>query len=113
MAKKKVMDNLAKDAAAALAAGMSYGRWKAMQGEPVKVEPKKTELPDGWKVCPWCGKAYKPKRCSNSRQIYCELECQKAAQRERDRGKRNEYYRSYQEKKRAAQDGEQEKEVVE
>ena len=32
-AKKKEMDNLAKDAAAAKAAGMSYGQWKAMQEE--------------------------------------------------------------------------------
>ena len=29
-------DKLAQDAAAALAAGMSYGKWKAMQ-EPVKI----------------------------------------------------------------------------
>ena len=34
MAKRKEMDNLAKDAAAALAAGMSYGYWmrEALRG---------------------------------------------------------------------------------
>ena len=36
--KKKELDKLAKDAAAALAAGMSYGRWKAMQDFPVVIE---------------------------------------------------------------------------
>lgn len=39
--KKKEMDNLAKDAAAALAAGMSYGKWKAMQEQPEVREKKK------------------------------------------------------------------------
>lgn len=99
MAKKKAMDKLAQDAAAALAAGMSYGKWKAMQ-DPVKIE-KKEEIPDGWKVCPQCGKAYKPKNCSNSKQIYCEIGCQKAAQRERDRDKNREYYREYMARRRA------------
>lgn len=99
MAKKKEMDKLAKDAAAALAAGMSYGKWKAMHGNT--MPEKKEEIPDGWKVCPRCGKLYKPKRFSNSRQIYCEIGYQKAAQREKDRGKYNEYYRKYQAKKRA------------
>lgn len=53
MAKKKEMDNLAKDAAAALAAGMSYGKWKAMQ-DPVKIEePNPDEIPEGYKICEW------------------------------------------------------------
>lgn len=35
------MDNLARDAAEALKANMTYGKWKAMQN-PVKVEKKET-----------------------------------------------------------------------
>lgn len=103
MAKKKEMDNLAKDAAAALAAGMSYGYWKAMQDKPVVIE-KKEGPPEGWKVCPRCGKEFKPTQ-KRGKQIYCELECQKEAQRERYRAtdKYKEYYRSYMEKKRADQ----------
>ena len=102
MARKREMDNLAKDAAAALAAGMSYGKWKAMQGEPVQTT-KPNELLEGWKVCPQCGKAYKPKKYSNNRQIYCEVACQKAAQRVRDKGKYDEYYRTHMREKRAKQ----------
>ena len=99
MAEKKEMDNLAKDAAAALAASMSYGKWKAMQDKPVVVEKKET-LQEGWRVCPRCGKAFKPKtRCS--KQIYCELACQKAAQRDRDREKYRDYYRNLMREKRA------------
>lgn len=82
MARKKEMDNLSKDAAAALAAGMSYGKWKAMQ-RPVTFEKA---IPDGWQVCPQCGKAFKPKIKNN--QIYCEIGCQRAAEVERRRKKR-------------------------
>lgn len=99
--KKKEMDNLAKDAAAALAAGMSYGYWKAMQDKPVVIE-KKEEIPEGWKVCPHCGKEFKPSQ-KGSKQIYCELGCQKAAQAKRYKttDKYKEYYRNYMERKRA------------
>ena len=74
---KREMDNLAKDAAAALAAGMSYGKWKAMQ-DPVKIE-REPGLPTGWKRCRWCNEPFvaKPK------QQYCGVYCQKTAQRER------------------------------
>lgn len=82
MAKKKEMDNLAKDAAAALAAGMSYGRYKAMQGEPKKVVTVEG-LPKGWKRCLWCNTPFKPTKD----QKYCELFCQKAAQRDREKQK--------------------------
>ena len=76
MARKKEMDNLAKDAAAALAAGMSYGKWKAMQGY---TEVKKAdEIPKGWRACKVCGKIFKP----TNKQIYCEYACQKTAQKE-------------------------------
>ena len=50
------MDNLAKDAKSARGAGMSYGKWKAMQ--PV-VEFGESKLPDGWRRCVVCGKPFK------------------------------------------------------
>ena len=100
MAKKtKEMDNLAKDAAAALAAGMSYGKWKAMQENPVPVK-KKEELQEGWRACKRCGKHFQVKKYSK-RQMYCEYDCQKAAQRERDKEKIREHYREYMAKRRA------------
>ena len=94
--KKKEMDNLAKDAAAALAAGMSYGKWKAMQG--YRTVEKIEEIPEGWKLCKRCGKAFKP----TNKQIYCDIDCQKAAQREKDKGKRREYWKEYAARKKVA-----------
>ena len=94
MAKKKEMDKLAQDAAAALAAGMSYGKWKALHPQTVAEKPEADEVPDGWKMCKYCGKHFKP---SNSGQRYCDIQCQKATQRIRDR----EYKRKQAEKKKA------------
>jgi hypothetical protein len=99
MAKKKEPDNLAKDAAAALAAGMSYGRWKAMNPNTVRAEPESDEIPDGWKLCKHCGKQFKPRK--GTRQFYCEPWCQKEAHRERDRKRK----RKQAEKKTAEQEG--------
>ena len=96
--KKKEMDNLAKDAAAALAAGMSYGRWKAMQENPVAVK-KKDETPENWKVCPHCGKSFKPRK--GCRQIYCEFYCQQAAQEIRRSEKNRERQQKYRDRKKA------------
>ncbi len=98
--KKKEMDNLAKDAAAALAAGMSYGKWKAMQDNPVVIG-KKEELPELWKVCKRCGKKFKPSKYGRGRQIYCEIECQKAAQYERNQEKEVQRVQAWREKKKA------------
>lgn len=95
--KKKEMDNLAKDAAAALAAGMSYGRWKAIHGNTAVIE-KKEEIPESWKACPRCGNLFKPK----GRQIYCNIDCQKAEQNQRYKKteKYKDYYRNYMARKR-------------
>ena len=72
MAKKKEPDKLARDAAAALAAGMSYGKWKALQDNPVP-QKKVDGIPEGWKACKRCGKLFKPKAKT---QKYCEALCQ-------------------------------------
>ena len=98
MAKKREMDNLAKDAAAALAAGMSYGKWKAMQDNSVAVK-KKDEKPEDWKVCPHCGKSFKPR--PKSRQIYCEAYCQQQAQAIKRSEKNRERQKQYRDRKKA------------
>lgn len=86
MAKNKAPDKLAQESTMAIAAGMSYGKWKAMQ-EPVKI-PKRdpyADLPPEKKrsTCAWCGKSFIQSR--NGKQIYCELYCQRMANYERKR----------------------------
>lgn len=75
MTKQKRPDKLAQDVAAAHAAHMSYGQWKAMQDRP---EPK---IPDDWKLCKYCGKPFKPR----TTQVYCNNNCQYLARLERKR----------------------------
>ena len=99
--KKKQMDKLAWENSLALAAGMSYGKWKAMQS-PVQIV-KQDVVPEGWLVCENCGKAYKPK--TKRPQRFCDYTCQEKAyhrnnrkmlnarakeRREREKEKRNE-----------------------
>ena len=97
MAKKKEPDKLAQDAAAALAAGMSYGKWKALQENP--LPKKKTDgIPDGWKVCKRCGKPFKSKAKNQS---YCEYTCQREAAEERRKAKHLEEMKRYRDRKKA------------
>lgn len=69
--KKQEMDNLAKDAARALEAGMSYGKWKAehphTKGDEIVIEPPKPTKP-----CKVCGKAMPLRGHARS---YCSDEC--------------------------------------
>lgn len=95
--KKKEMDNLAKDAASALAAGMSYGKWKALQENPVP-EKKTDEIPEGWKTCKRCGKPFNPK---SKTQKYCEALCQIETAKEKDRERHNKRMQQYRERKKA------------
>lgn len=83
MARKKV-DKLAQDASKAIAAGMSYGKWKAMQ-QPVASTKS---LPEGWKICPQCGKAFR----STCGKKYCEEYCRKQAYYEKERELDRMYY---------------------
>lgn len=71
-------DKLSQEATAALAAGMSYGKWKAMQPT---VKPKVTKIPEGWIVCQWCGKPFKPSHA----QRYCSQPCRHQATKKRTR----------------------------
>lgn len=77
--------------------GCHYGQWKALQ-DPVAVERK---IPDGWLICPECGKSFKPGKYSNRKRIYCDITCQKTAQRARYIEKHREYNRIYAAKRRA------------
>lgn len=72
------MDRLARNAMLAKQAGMSYGKWKAMQP---RVE--KPAIPDGWKTCEYCGKPYKPAKGKR----FCDVVCREAAYKERKAAK--------------------------
>lgn len=100
--KKKEMDKLAWENAQALAAGMSYGKWKAMQ-EPVKIVKEK-ELPEGWCRCAWCNTPFKPK--TKRPRKYCESRCQQIAWNSKRPARYNaEYQRQYRERKKAEANG--------
>ena len=83
MARKSEMDNLAKDAAAALASGMSYGKYMALHYKPVekkpapkKEEPAQKPVPkkesEGDKVCKICGASFIAAR---PHQVCCGTAC--------------------------------------
>ena len=73
---RRIPDQLDLDAKAASDAGMSYGKWKAMQN-PVKIEQ-----PNGTKfVCAICGKEFY--RTYHRAAKYCSDECRDKAGYER------------------------------
>ncbi len=90
MAKRKP-DKLSQEVAMALAAGMSYGKWKAMQ-QPVAVEEK--PIPEGWRKCEYCGKPFK--KAYGKR--YCDLECREQAYKPRAIELQREQMRKYRER---------------
>ncbi len=98
----KEPDKLSQDVSKAIAAGMSYGKWMAMQHNPAKAEKK---IPDGWLVCQYCGKPFKPK--TRRPQLYCEAGCQRQAQYERDRARLSQYKKEWRakQKERGTEDG--------
>lgn len=94
-------DMLAQEAAAALAAGMTYGKWKGLQYEQAKnreSQRREKEIPEGWLICQHCGKPFKPK--TKRKQFYCEVSCQVSAARERDKEKLSAYKRAWAAKKK-------------
>lgn len=91
------MDNqepskLAQQNALARAAGLSYGKWKALQPRP---DEKKEELPGGWKHCEYCGKPIK----GTKRKQFCDPHCQRLSYEARNKEKRAEYNRKYKKKR--------------
>lgn len=85
------MDRLARNAMLAKQAGMSYGKWKAMQ-EPVKVD--ENYVPEGWRKCEYCGKAFKK---ANGKR-FCDISCREKAYEPRYRERKLEYMRKYRER---------------
>ena len=78
MANKNQPDKLARENAMALAAGMSYGKWKAMQ-PIVPIEPKQKPQKESFveHVCAYCGGKFI--RYDNKRVKYCGEICRQAA----------------------------------
>ena len=99
--KKKEMDKLSWENAQALAAGMSYGKWKALQ-KPVKIE-KVEEIPDGWYKCQYCGKVFKP--TIKRPQKFCDSVCREKSYSPNRKGQKAEYMRGYRARKRAEVNG--------
>lgn len=81
------MDKLASDAAQALAAGMSYGKWKAMQGSDTGgYKPPATQRqPVMVRVCTYCGKEF-PQYDRRTR-VYCCYACKRRAERKREKAR--------------------------
>ena len=97
------MDRLSRDAAAAKAAGMSYGKWKAMQLPDVVVQKKPKKLIE--KTCQFCGKTFF--QSDNRVRKYCSPECKYEVDRQKQleynethREEKREYNRAYLEKRR-------------
>ena len=69
---KKEMDQLTKDCIEARKAGMTYGKWKAMQPPKKKTpEQEEAEKPSG-KYCRVCGKMIP---ATSKRKVYCSNTC--------------------------------------
>lgn len=93
MKKSKKPDYLTMCSIAAQEAGMSYGKYMAMQHgyhPPELVDVVGVEAPQGTpKICPNCGKVFYDS--TTKRKVYCSFDCQRtlcdrqAAQRYRDR----------------------------
>lgn len=88
--KTEKVDKLSQEVSMAIASGMSYGKWKAMQpvAKPVPVEieaadtkPKKTA------VCLWCGNTFTQ---NHGRKKYCDDYCRRQADNKRCRERRKE-----------------------
>lgn len=76
MKKKNAPDKLAQEVRQALAAGMSYGKWKALQPRAGQVQPA---IPADWKPCEYCGKYFKP----TGKKRFCDAPCRVAAYNEK------------------------------
>lgn len=84
---EKEPDKLAQDAARALAAGMTYGKWKSLQ--PV-IDPPPRKLPEGFirQTCEFCNCVF---ICSDSRKRrFCGDLCRRRAYEKRKCERENE-----------------------
>ena len=72
------MDNLARDSSMAIAAGMSYGKWKALHPHTAEIVPEKPKATKKKKskpvrLCRWCGKEIP--ETANAHRRYCCAGC--------------------------------------
>lgn len=82
------MDKLAKDAAEARKAGMTYGKWMAQQEKSKNRALTEDMNPEEFSACERCGKLFKKRRGKR----FCSDICRKEAERLRKEsgGKANE-----------------------
>lgn len=85
--KKEKFDKLAWEVSQALSAGMSYGKWKALQ-TPVPVIEVKDVKNENEIACAYCGKVFIPRY--NKRKKYCDDRCAHQASCKRRRERMNE-----------------------
>lgn len=73
---KRELDKLSLDMIECKKAGFGchYGAWKATQ-KPVAI--KEHGIPEGWRVCAYCGIPFKP--TTKRKQTYCDAVCQRQA----------------------------------
>ena len=66
------MDNLARDSSMAVAAGMSYGKWKALHPNTAGIVPEKPKQTKSKPVrlCRWCGNEI-PETANAHRRFCC------------------------------------------
>lgn len=81
MGRHKKPDKLTQENAQALAAGMSYGKWKALH--PVSVEEKLSKPYYNIKKCAFCGFEF---RSDSGKKVYCSDSCREKAYLKRKRG---------------------------
>lgn len=72
MARKRKLDRLDIEAKKATDAGMSYGKWKALQPPDKPAPPPKPKYMTECK-CKWCGKTFY--QTDKRRRKYCSPEC--------------------------------------
>lgn len=95
MARKRELDKLSLDMIQCVKDGFGchYGKWKAKQADGA-VERR---LPDGWKICEWCGESFRPNK---SNQRFCGYSCQRKAADKRHRENASERQKAYRERKK-------------
>ena len=72
------MDNLSKDAMAAMRAGMSYGKWKALhphtKPDPLGITGGRAIQRELFEICPVCGNVFE---ITPEHRVTCSTECRK------------------------------------
>ena len=89
------MDRLTRNAMLAKQAGMSYGKWKAMQ--PIVPIAEKKASKD-LKVCPWCGEKFE----TSGKKIYCGDFCREQHYYKKNKERLIKYMKEYKQKKKEA-----------